>query len=86
MILTSDLFAEQHHLGDVYGSNAGFKLPNGHVRSPDVSFVRADRLPNDRAPEEFAEFLPDLANISPMVYKWSGWLSLGTRPLRYTAP
>ena len=34
-------FAEPHHLGDVYGSSAGFKLPNGDVRSPDISFVRA---------------------------------------------
>jgi Uma2 family endonuclease len=31
------------------------------VRSPDVSFVRADRLPDGQAPEGFAEFLPDLA-------------------------
>lgn len=54
-------FAEQHRLGDVYGSSAGFKLPNGDVRSPDVSFMRADRLPDGQAPEGFAEFLPDLA-------------------------
>jgi Uma2 family endonuclease len=54
-------FVERHRLGDVYGSSAGFKLPNGDIRSPDVSFVRADRLPDGQAPEGFAEFLPDLA-------------------------
>ena len=53
-------FAEPHHLGDVYGSSAGFKLPNGDVRSPDIPFVRADRPPDGQAPEGFAEFLPDL--------------------------
>ena len=54
-------FVEEHHLGEVYGSSAGFKLPNGDVRSPDVSFVRAERLPAGQTPEGFAEFLPDLA-------------------------
>jgi Uma2 family endonuclease len=54
-------FVEQNHLGEVYGSSAGFKLPNGDVRSPDVSFVSSDRLPDGQTPEGFAEFLPDLA-------------------------
>lgn len=52
---------EQFHLGEVYGSSAGFKLPSGDVCSPDVSFVRAERLPAGHTPEGFAEFLPDLA-------------------------
>ena len=50
-------FVEQHHLGEVYGSSAGFKLPNGDVRSPDVSFVSADRLPDGQTPEGFAEII-----------------------------
>ena len=54
-------FVEQHQLGEVYGSSAGFKLSSGDVRSPDVSFVAMDRLPEGQTPEGFADFLPDLA-------------------------
>jgi Uma2 family endonuclease len=45
-------------LGRVTGSSAGFTLPNSDTRAPDVSFVRADRLP--RSPRSFAELAPDL--------------------------
>lgn len=48
-------------LGKVVGSSAGFRLPNGNVRSPDVSFVAAGRFPGDRSPETFADLAPDLA-------------------------
>ena len=54
-------FVEQYHHGEVYGSSAGFKLPSGDVRSPDVSFVRSERLPGGQTPAGFADFLPDLA-------------------------
>ena len=48
-------------LGKVFGSSAGYRLPGGNVRSPDVSFVAAGRLPGDEAPEGFGELAPDLA-------------------------
>lgn len=45
-------------LGRVTGAGAGFVLPNSDTRSPDVSFVRAQRL--RRSPRSFAELAPDL--------------------------
>lgn len=48
-------------LGRVYGSNAGYELPTGDVRAPDVSFVRQERLPEGRSPKGFADYPPDLA-------------------------
>ncbi|MCS6960625.1 MAG: Uma2 family endonuclease [Pseudanabaenaceae cyanobacterium SKYGB_i_bin29] len=45
-------------LGRVTGAGAGFILPNADTRAPDVSFVRADRLP--RSPQGFAAIVPDL--------------------------
>ncbi len=54
-------FVMARGLGQVFGSSAGFRLPSGNVRSPDVSFVAADRLPGDKVPEGFGELAPDLA-------------------------
>jgi Uma2 family endonuclease len=48
-------------LGKVYGSSTGYRLPNGNLRSPDVSFVRRERLPGGESPEGFAHFAPNLA-------------------------
>ncbi|MFN3360892.1 MAG: Uma2 family endonuclease [Pseudanabaenaceae cyanobacterium] len=45
-------------LGRVTGAGAGFILPNCDTRAPDVSFVRAERLP--RSPQGFAPLVPDL--------------------------
>lgn len=49
-------WVEPRKLGRVTGSSAGFSLAN--TRAPDVSFVRADRLP--RAPRGYATIPPDL--------------------------
>lgn len=54
-------FAKEHRLGHVCGADAGFRLPGGNVRSPDVSFVAAGRFPDDRPPEDFGSLAPDLA-------------------------
>ncbi len=51
----------QSHLGKVFGSSAGYRLPGGNVRSPDVSFVAQGRLPGGISPEGFGELAPDLA-------------------------
>ena len=51
-------WVKPRQLGRVTGSSAGFVLPNSDTRAPDVSFVRADRLP--RSPRSFAELAPDL--------------------------
>ncbi|MCS6861748.1 MAG: Uma2 family endonuclease [Abditibacteriales bacterium] len=52
---------EQHDLGDVYGSSAGFRPPSADLRAPDVSFVRKERLPGGETPKGFGHFPPDLA-------------------------
>ncbi|MBW4658338.1 MAG: Uma2 family endonuclease [Drouetiella hepatica Uher 2000/2452] len=44
--------------GRVTGSSAGFVLPNSDTRAPDVSFVRAERMPYTT--EDYAQLVPDL--------------------------
>jgi len=54
-------YVASRNLGRVYGSNAGYRLPNGNVRAPAVSFIRQERLPEGKSPRGFADFPPDLA-------------------------
>lgn len=49
-------WVEPRQLGRVTGASAGFNLAN--TRTPDVAFVRADRLP--QAPRGYATIPPDL--------------------------
>ncbi|MCL1473303.1 Uma2 family endonuclease [Argonema antarcticum] len=72
-------------LGYVTGSSAGFRLPNGNLRGPDVSFVSAARL--NPLPRSFAEIVPDLMvevksasdSIPPLEKKILMFLELGTQ-------
>jgi Uma2 family endonuclease len=48
-------------VGRIYGSSAGYRLPNGDVRVPDVSFIRRERLPDGVSPRTFFDGAPDLA-------------------------
>jgi len=54
-------FARERGLGEVLESSTGFRLPGGNVRSPDVSFIAADRLVNHPLTDDFSELPPDLA-------------------------
>ncbi len=54
-------YLEQHPVGRVYGSSAGFELAGDVLLSPDVSVVRAERLSEGKSPEGYADFAPDLA-------------------------
>ena len=47
--------------GKVFGPSAGFRLPNGAVRAPDVSWVRQEQLDKLTAEEwsSFAQLCPD---------------------------
>ncbi len=79
-------------LGRVTGSGAGFILPNieeddlekRNLRSPDVSFVRADRLKKTK--RDFVELVPDLMveiksksdRIKPLEEKIQLFLQLGS--------
>jgi Uma2 family endonuclease len=72
-------------LGRVTASSAGFRLPNSDLRSPDASFVFADRL--RRSPRSFAELSPDLTvevkspsdSLEALREKIKCFLELGTR-------
>jgi len=48
---------ERKKLGVAFGSSAGFILPNGAMRSPDVSWILKDRW-NALTPEQQAKFAP----------------------------
>jgi Uma2 family endonuclease len=53
------LHVEQAHLGSLFASNTGFRLPNGNVRAPDLSFLSSGRV--SEIPDGFAPLAPDLA-------------------------
>jgi Uma2 family endonuclease len=46
--------------GRLASSNAGFRMRNGNIRCPDVSFVLIEHLPKNERPEGFLSFAPDL--------------------------
>lgn len=50
-------WAERDGRGRVFGSTAGFTLPNGAMRSPDISWVRNERL-EELTDEQWEKFLP----------------------------
>jgi Uma2 family endonuclease len=80
-------FVQERQLGFVFGSDVGYRLPGGNVRSPDASFVSAGRFPQDRVPDDFADLAPDLAVevVSPgdrprhVLDKVGEYLEAGTR-------
>ena len=51
------IWAKRDGTGKVFGSSTGFKLPNGATRSPDVSWVRNERL-KALTDEQWQRFLP----------------------------
>jgi Uma2 family endonuclease len=53
-------FVFPQDLGDVYTEGVGIQLPTGNVRSPDVSFVRTEKLPGGRSPVDYGNLVPDL--------------------------
>jgi Uma2 family endonuclease len=59
-----DQFCEEHRLGWTLPADSGYQcFPHGHglVRRPDVSFIRAGRLPGGILPKGFIRIPPDLA-------------------------
>jgi len=54
-------YLDKQPVGRVYGSSAGFQLSGDLLLSPDLSFVRLERLPGGQDPEGYADFAPDLA-------------------------
>jgi Uma2 family endonuclease len=60
-----DLFGQiwmwncQNKLGEVFDSSGGFTLPNGAVRSPDVTWIEGSKLKNISADITFPAVVPD---------------------------
>src|SRR5262245_57523143 len=55
------VFVSERQLGTVLEGQAGFRLPGGNVRAPDVSFVAAMRSSAEADPDDFVGTPPDLA-------------------------
>ena len=86
-------YVSERRLGHVFESSIGFRWPGrkpdqpDNVRSPDISFVAAGRLPDEREPVGFAALAPDLAVevLSPrdrrgdVLEKVGEYLDVGTR-------
>jgi Uma2 family endonuclease len=52
------LWARRDGTGRIFGSSTGFNLPNGATRSPDVAWVRNERLDASLTDEQWQKFLP----------------------------
>jgi len=87
-------YVEEHNLGVVLVSEAGFKLQSNpdKVRAPDVAFIALEKLPEDL--EGYGEMAPDLAVevISPNEYavdvqaKLNQYLQAGARQVWLVYP
>jgi Uma2 family endonuclease len=72
-------------LGFIFDASSGFRLPNGDLTAPDVSFVLRERL--RRVPRTYAPVVPDLVvevksstdRLRPLVDKLLRYLELGAR-------
>ncbi len=61
LIIALGLYLQTNPSDELLASSAGYQLAENIVLSPDVSFVRAERLPGGQVPEAFGQFAPDLA-------------------------
>ncbi len=57
LTMTFGAWAERDGTGQVFGSSTGFTLPSGAMRSPDVAWVRNQRL-DLLTDEEWQKFVP----------------------------
>jgi Uma2 family endonuclease len=59
--LTTDvnLWNRQTKLGRAFDSSGGFTLPNGAIRSPDVTWIEKSKLANISAGVKFPQVIPD---------------------------
>jgi Uma2 family endonuclease len=54
-----EVWNEQVNLGEVFDSSGGFTLPNGAVRSPDVTWIEKSKLEGISPDIAFPEVVPD---------------------------
>ncbi len=72
---------------EVYGSSAGFKLPNGDMRSPDVAVLLPNHPFYGKKVEEFIQGAPDFLieirsdsdSLSALKEKMAEWVENGCR-------
>lgn len=84
LIIGLGSWVKPRKLGRVTASSAGFELSSQDTRSPDVSFVKAERLPI--SPDSYAQLAPDLAvevksptdNLDKLREKLDSFLAQGT--------
>ena len=61
LLVKMTIHAERHALGSVCGSSFGCWMASGNLLSPDVSFIRSDRLPATQAEgDRFFRGAPDI--------------------------
>jgi len=55
------IWNKENQLGEVFDSSTGFTLPNGAIRSPDVSWIKSDNWNalSQEEKEQFAPICPD---------------------------
>jgi len=53
-----NVWVRKHNLGRVFDASTGFRLPNGDLLSPDVSFVSRERLKQN--PRTYLSVVPEL--------------------------
>ena len=58
LIVLLSSFVRGH--GFVSLGQSGFRMKDGNVRAPDVSFTRKERFPGGHAPDTFGDLAPDL--------------------------
>jgi Uma2 family endonuclease len=54
-----DVWNRQTKLGEAFDSSGGFTLPNGAVKSPDVTWIEKSKLANIPAGVAFPQVVPD---------------------------
>lgn len=84
-----ELWNRQTKLGKTFDSSTGFNLPDGSMRSPDVSWIieeKWEKLSNDErnvflpfAPDFLVEVLSPSDNIITAQTKMTKWIQNGTR-------
>jgi Uma2 family endonuclease len=54
-------YLEERPIGYGFAADVGVHFPNGNVRSPDFTYVGAEKLPGGEMPETYGKVIPDLA-------------------------
>ena len=59
IIISYLMAAGARESGGLTSGQAGFRMANGNIRCPDVSFTRTERLPGGKVPNDFGNAAPD---------------------------